>query len=39
MTVGIKDVARVAEVSPATVSRVLSGRSVDPAMHERCWRP
>jgi len=35
MTIGIKDVARVAEVSPATVSRVLSGRSVDPAMHER----
>ncbi|WP_150291949.1 LacI family DNA-binding transcriptional regulator [Sphingobium estronivorans] len=35
MSVGIKDVARVAEVSPATVSRVLSGRSVDPAMKER----
>ncbi|EGD60804.1 transcriptional regulator, LacI family [Novosphingobium nitrogenifigens DSM 19370] len=35
MTVGIKDVARVANVSPATVSRVLSGRAVDPAMHER----
>lgn len=35
MAVGIKDVARVADVSPATVSRVLSGRSVDPAMHER----
>ncbi len=35
MAVGIKDVARVAEVSPATVSRVLSGRSVDPAMQER----
>jgi LacI family fructose operon transcriptional repressor len=35
MTVGIKDVARVAEVSPATVSRVLSGRAVDPAMRER----
>lgn len=33
MTVGIKDVARVAGVSPATVSRVLSGRVVDPAMH------
>jgi LacI family fructose operon transcriptional repressor len=31
----IKDVARVANVSPATVSRVLSGRAVDPAMHER----
>lgn len=35
MMVGIKDVARVANVSPATVSRVLSGRSVDPAMRER----
>ncbi|RSU71387.1 LacI family transcriptional regulator [Sphingomonas sp. S-NIH.Pt3_0716] len=35
MTVGIKDVARVAEVSPATVSRVLSGRAVDPAMRDR----
>lgn len=35
MSVGIKDVARVAEVSPATVSRVLSGRSVDPAMRDR----
>lgn len=35
MTVGIKDVARVAEVSAATVSRVLSGRTVDPAMRER----
>ncbi|GAM06243.1 LacI family DNA-binding transcriptional regulator [Novosphingobium sp. MBES04] len=35
MAVGIKDVARIAQVSPATVSRVLSGRSVDPAMHER----
>ncbi|WP_313808754.1 LacI family DNA-binding transcriptional regulator [Sphingobium sp.] len=35
MSVGIKDVARVAAVSPATVSRVLSGRSVDPAMKER----
>jgi len=35
MTAGIKDVARVAEVSPATVSRVLSGRAVDPAMRDR----
>lgn len=35
MTVGIKDVARVADVSPATVSRVLSGRAVDPAMRDR----
>jgi LacI family fructose operon transcriptional repressor len=35
MSVGIKDVARVANVSPATVSRVLAGRSVDAAMQER----
>lgn len=35
MTTGIKDVARVAQVSPATVSRVLAGRAVDPAMRER----
>lgn len=35
MSVGIKDVARVANVSAATVSRVLGGRAVDPAMHER----
>jgi len=35
MSVGIKDVARLANVSPATVSRVLSGRTVDPDMHER----
>lgn len=35
MAVGIKDVARVAGVSPATVSRVLSGRAVDPAMCDR----
>ncbi|MEG3125931.1 LacI family DNA-binding transcriptional regulator [Sphingomonas sp. GB1N7] len=35
MSVGIKDVARVANVSAATVSRVLSGRAVDPAMHDR----
>ncbi|WP_375194302.1 LacI family DNA-binding transcriptional regulator [Sphingobium sp.] len=35
MSVGIKDVARVAEVSPATVSRVLAGRSVDPTMRDR----
>lgn len=34
MAVGIRDVARVAGVSPATVSRVLSGKTVDPAMHE-----
>ncbi|MDG6095438.1 LacI family transcriptional regulator [Acetobacter sp. AN02] len=35
MTIGIKDVARVANVSPATVSRVLSGTVVDPAMRAR----
>ncbi|MDE1917826.1 MAG: LacI family DNA-binding transcriptional regulator [Sphingomonadales bacterium] len=35
MSVGIKDVARVANVSTATVSRVLAGRAVDPAMQER----
>lgn len=35
MSVGIKDVARVAAVSPATVSRVLAGRAVDPAMRDR----
>jgi LacI family fructose operon transcriptional repressor len=35
MAVGIKDVAKVAEVSPATVSRVLAGRAVDPQMRER----
>lgn len=35
MPVGIKDVARVAKVSAATVSRVLSGRAVDPAMQQR----
>lgn len=35
MSVGIKDVARVADVSAATVSRVLAGRNVDPAMRER----
>jgi LacI family fructose operon transcriptional repressor len=35
MSVGIKDVAKVAAVSPATVSRVLAGRAVDPAMRER----
>ncbi len=33
--VGIKDVARLANVSPATVSRVLSGRAVDPEMQQR----
>ncbi|MDR6116106.1 LacI family fructose operon transcriptional repressor [Sphingomonas sp. SORGH_AS789] len=35
MSVGIKDVARVANVSAATVSRVLAGRNVDLAMRER----
>ena len=35
MSVGIKDVARVANVSAATVSRVMSGRAVDPAMRDR----
>jgi LacI family fructose operon transcriptional repressor len=35
MPVGIKDVARVAQVSPATVSRVLAGRAVDPSMQAR----
>ena len=35
MSVGIKDVARVADVSAATVSRVLSGRAVDPVMQKR----
>ena len=35
MAVSIKDVARVAQVSPATVSRVLAGRPVDPAMQAR----
>ena len=35
MGVGIKDVAREAQVSAATVSRVLSGKVVDPAMAER----
>ncbi len=35
MTVGIKDVARVANVSTATVSRVLGGRNVDEAMRDR----
>ncbi|WP_206243767.1 LacI family DNA-binding transcriptional regulator [Novosphingobium terrae] len=33
--VGIKDVARLAQVSPATVSRVLSGRTVAADLHER----
>jgi len=35
MSVGIKDVARVADVSAATVSRVLSGRVVDLEMQKR----
>ncbi len=36
MAVGIKDVAHAAQVSAATVSRVLGGRvAVDPAMQER----
>lgn len=35
MAVGIKDVAKTAGVSPATVSRVLAGRTVDPAMQAR----
>lgn len=35
MKVGIKHVAQVANVSPATVSRVLAGRSVDTAMRDR----
>jgi LacI family fructose operon transcriptional repressor len=35
MAVGIKDVAKVAAVSPATVSRVLAGRAVDPQMRDR----
>jgi LacI family fructose operon transcriptional repressor len=35
MAVGIKEVASLAQVSAATVSRVLSGRAVDPAMRDR----
>ncbi|WP_260928088.1 LacI family DNA-binding transcriptional regulator [Novosphingobium sp. 9] len=35
MATGIKDVAAVAGVSPATVSRVLAGKPVDPAMADR----
>jgi LacI family fructose operon transcriptional repressor len=35
MAIGVKDVARAAGVSPATVSRVLGGRQVDPEMRER----
>lgn len=34
MAAGIRDVARAANVSPATVSRVLAGRNVDPAMRK-----
>lgn len=34
-TVGIKDVARIANVSIATVSRVLSGRTVAADLQER----
>ena len=33
--IGIREVARIARVSPATVSRTLAGRSVDPAMRRR----
>ncbi|BBC71988.1 LacI family transcriptional regulator [Altererythrobacter sp. B11] len=35
MAVGIRDVAREAGVSPATVSRVLAGKAVDRSMRER----
>lgn len=35
MKIGIKQVASVAGVSPATVSRVLSGKPVDPDMRQR----
>lgn len=35
MAIGIRDVAREADVSPATVSRVLAGKTVDRSMRER----
>lgn len=35
MTIGIKSIAAAAGVSPATVSRVLAGKSVRPAYRER----